>query len=351
MKAETVQAGDAEWHAGWLALRFLNNPQAAEKHFETMLDKIYMPISEARGYYWLGRARQAQGKTAAAHKAFEQAANYGFTFYGQLAAERLGLKNAKLPSSIEVSASKQAAFEAKNMVKAVKLLANVSPARTQRRILLTHMAMNTKDEAEQKLIGALAHAAGEDTFSVKLAKMAMRQGVFVKDMSYPAPHYFRGKAKSSEDALLMALTRQESEYDTDAISHVGARGLMQLMPGTAREVSNKLGLGYSDFKLNNDPDYNIMLGTYYIEQQVNRFDGSYVLALAGYNAGPSRAINWSSTFGNPQSSDVDAVDFIELIPFEETRNYVQRIMETVPIYRSILNNEPVKATLSKDLKR
>jgi soluble lytic murein transglycosylase len=198
--------------------------------------------------------------------------------------------------------------------------------------LLLYLANNTGASAQHRLIGQLAREVGRQDLLVKLGKIALGKGVFIAEMAYPSLPYFH-EAPAEERPFLTALARQESEFNPKATSHVGALGLMQLMPTTAKAVAGQIGVSYSAARLI-DPHYNVQLGTYYIEHQVEHFSGSYIMALAAYNAGATRVQSWVAQYGDPRDPHIDAVDWVEKIPFAETRNYVQRIMEGMMVYRA-----------------
>ncbi|MGB8275622.1 MAG: lytic transglycosylase domain-containing protein, partial [Alphaproteobacteria bacterium] len=201
--------------------------------------------------------------------------------------------------------------------------------------------------AEVALVGDLAAEEGRPDLAVAMSKRAVRAGVLLVEQAYPVPHM--PKADDPEPALVLAMMRQESAFDTLAESSAGAKGLLQLMPTTAKQMARSLGMRFSHQRLHSDPDYNIKLGTAYLSGLLNQYDGSYVLALAAYNAGPARLRGWMKDFGDPRSPDVDAVDWIELIPYGETRDYVQRVLENLQVYRLRLGGSELAQTLEKDL--
>ena len=197
------------------------------------------------------------------------------------------------------------------------------------------------------MVAGLATRFRRFELAVRVGKTALRSGQYIVDYAYPI---FRLPAVEAENALVFAIMRQESEFSVRAVSPAGAQGLMQLMPGTAREMAKSRGLRYNRRKLLSDPSYNVRLGSAYIASMMERFSGSYPLAVAAYNAGPARVGEWLETYGDPRNGDVDAMDWVELIPFNETRNYVQRVLEGLQIYRLRLSDRPVASRLTMDLK-
>ena len=343
---------DSEWYAGWLALRFLNNPQQALVHFTAGRNASFMPISMARGDYWIGRAYEALGKNIEAKESFTKASQYFYTYYGQLAAHHLGLQTLPMPAIPVASEDVKNVYMQNDLVQAI-YAASATGNNTDAQNMIMHIAKRAKVFPEiYPLLIDTARELGLRNMGLKIAKAATVKNVFLADAGYPTGSYFEGCANYTETALLMALTRQESEFDQYARSPVGASGLMQLMPATAAAVSRKIGQSYSASRLTQDAHYNVRLGSYYLEDLVQKFNGSYVKALAGYNAGPGRIPQWTASYGDPYEGTGDIIDWIETIPFGETRNYVQRIIETVPIYRAKLTNRNViDVKIMDDIKR
>ena len=350
---------EAEWLSGWLALRFLNDPKAAKRHFESMYNEVKYPISLARGAYWRARAAEALGESTDAKRWFQTAAGHPTTYYGQLAAARVVPdRPLSFPPDPQPSAEERRAFEANELVGAVRLLITLGQ-RDLAAPFLVSLAAARESAGWRGLTAALANAKGRPDLAITVAKRAAERGDVLVGAGYPtlpvpkvsAVTPAAGYARSLEHPLVLAIIRQESAYRTDAVSSAGARGLMQLMPRTAQEVASKLSMPYSAGRLLTDTDYNLTLGQTYFGSVLNRFDGSYVLALAGYNAGPYRAHQWRSEMGDPRGDLNAAIDWIELIPFNETRNYVQRILEHLQVYRSKVNGGVKPKMLEMDLLR
>ncbi|TAN52834.1 MAG: lytic transglycosylase domain-containing protein, partial [Rhodospirillales bacterium] len=340
---------DAEWLSGWIALRFLSDKEAAVRHFTQLSEKAQSSILKARGAYWLGRSLQAMGKEAEAKAQFEAASRFVTTYYGQLASEQLGpsqgwmLPTAPLPTEEDL---KQ--FTASELVQAVRRMAEAGTPSLARPFLL-----KLQDGADtpglKALTVSLAEKLGRIDLAVHLARRADRAGVTLIGSGWPVPPY-EIPAGGPEKALLLALMRQESGFHAEAVSSAGARGLMQLMPATAKKQAQIMKIGYSPARIS-DPSVNIRLGTAYLDGLLSDFKGSYIMALAAYNAGPSRVAKWAREFGDPREAEVDAVDWVESIPFSETRGYVQRVMESVQVYRRRLGAETSTLALLTDLKR
>lgn len=337
---------DAEFDAGWIALTKLNDPAKAAGHF-TNLERIgTSPVTRGRALYWLGRAAEAQGDRTGAQTYFGQAARYNTTFYGMLAAEKVG-QRLTLASDPTISSQARDAFESRSEIAATRLLFDYG-----QRDLFKVFVLNLDDilptaEDEAQLID-LARGYGEMELSMKAARAAAQRGFILPQRAYPLRSAPDGGA--AETALVLAITRQESSFDPSVRSGAGARGMMQLMPSTAKILARRIGVSYSPAQLD-EPEYNMRLGASFLGQLVSQFSGSYIMAAAGYNAGPGRPTQWTQFCGDPRGGSTDPVDFIECIPFSETRNYVMRVMENMQVYRAKLAGGSIPITLSADLKR
>ena len=338
---------DAQFLSGWIALRFLGDAATARKHFETLHANVTFPVSLARGAYWAGRAADAEGDEEAARKWFAEAASYPITFYGQVARNRI--EDASVPADPAVSVEDAKAFAGDELVKAARIVAR-SPDRTLFRSFVLRLVDRAKTPAEHRLIAALAEREGYPEVAVAAAKASARRGVILVEAAYPNRHLPAG-ANTVEPELALAIMRQESAFDTQAVSGAGARGLMQLIGPTAQAVAKALKLPFERDRLLHDPDYNIRLGTRYLADLVDQFGGSYVLAVAAYNAGPSRVRAWSRNGGDPRKGSLDVIDWIEMIPISETRDYVQRVVENLEIYRARTVGTAVGARIKEDLSR
>jgi len=334
-QVEGSEFAEAEWLAGWIALRKLARPDDALRHFQAMYDKVNYPISRSRGAYWLARANELKEQHNTATRWYREAAVHVTHFYGQLAAGHLlEAERPPLPKEPEPSEQDAAAFGARELARAVRLMADADRRREVRSFLLA-LAAASKTPTDWTLATRLAQDIGRYDLAVSVAKLALREGVVLSTSGYPALEPANASSRDFPDpAILHAVVRQESAFDTEAVSHAGARGLMQLMPQTALRVARRLNMSYSRNRLTHDPTYNLRLGQAYLADMLYEYDGSLILALAAYNAGPVRVERWLQNYGDPGPSIYDAIDWAESIPFTETRNYVQRVLENLAVYRS-----------------
>ncbi|MCV3210396.1 lytic transglycosylase domain-containing protein [Mesorhizobium sp. YC-39] len=327
-----ANAAEAEFHAGWYALRGLNDPDTAAKHFARIADLAQGPMSLSRAYYWLGRTAEAGGP-GSAKDYFTRAATYGTTFYGQLAGERVGRRSLNIAYP-QPSAADRQNFAGREAVSAIKRLQEAGYERYAD-TLYRDLAGQLTSPGELALLAMMAEKQGNHFLALKVGKIAGARGIDVGALSHPLgviPD--SANISGSGKALAYAIARQESEFNIGAVSSAGARGLLQLMPGTAKQLAKKAGMTFSQARLTTDAGYNATLGAAFLGEQLGRFNGSYVLTFAGYNAGPNRAAQWVAKYGDPRGKDVDAVvDWIERIPYTETRSYVQRVMENYEVYK------------------
>ena len=343
----SIGYAEGEWLAGWIALRFLSRHEQALAHFTDLYANVRYPVSQARAAYWAGRASEALRRTEDSARWYGIAARLPNTYYGQLAhaATKPGAL-IELPADPAPGAEERAAFESRELVRAVRALVQVGDTRRARRFLL-YLSDDARTETGHAMVAGLAVDAGLTNLSVRAAKGAMRDGHDLYERGYPV---LKARPNGVEPALMHAVARQESEFDAKAVSRADARGLMQLLPSTAKQVAHGLRLKYSKARLF-DANYNVTLGSAYLGELLDRFDGSYVLAVAGYNAGPNRVKRWLRDIGTPGAGSLDPIDWIELIPISETRNYVQRVLENLQIYRARLSDAPVNIALTQDLQR
>jgi soluble lytic murein transglycosylase len=328
-----IDFAEAEFLAGWIALRHLKKPGDGLKHFQTLYDGVSTDISKSRAAYWLGRAYDASSKPKEARDWYGRAAAFGQTFYGQLAARKLPGGAARLPSDPIASATDQDSLSSRELVTVARYIGQAGDAERVRPFLL-RLARAVTGPGETLLLARLAVELKRPDIALAIARRASDSGVTLFDAAFPVVDL--GATGSIERALALAVTRQESAFNAAAVSPSGALGLMQLLPGTARDVAGRLGVPFIQDKLTRDPIYNVSLGSQYLAEMLQRFGGSYELALAAYNAGPNRVARWLETIGDPRGGKIDMVDWIEMIPLRETRNYVQRIMEGVGVYRDRL---------------
>jgi len=323
------------WLAGELAFKHLNRPAEAVRLYRAYGDAARSAQTRTKGYYWAGRAALAAGDTETANAYFADAAQHYDQFYGQLALERLGRpqpRPAPTPS-IQVSPAEKAAFEDDRLVRAARALGEIGAWREQS-LFLRALAQKATSPADHVLAGQLASQIGRPDLGVMIGRSAQANSLDAVEVSgFPTVRVPAGH--ESNWTFIHAITRQESQFDRAAISHAGARGMMQLMPGTAREVAGKLGLSYDAGSLTTDTNYNMTLGSTYFQQMLRYFGGSYPLAVAAYNAGPGNVNKWLRANGDPRSGAISIVDWIEAIPIFETRNYVQRVLENAVVYDTL----------------
>jgi soluble lytic murein transglycosylase len=339
---------EAEFLLGFIALHFMKQPTVAFDHFSRILAWADTPFLQARAGYWGGRAAEAEGNATLAEKWFAIGARHMTTFYGQLAAHQLGQDAPPDPRPEPVpDAARRAGFDGNELVRATRLFfAAGYPEFAQ--VFLLHLAEQAKSAADFGMLAGLAEQEGRPDLAIAVARRAAHAGVPVMRNGYPdiaLPKY-----GDIEHALLLAIMRQESAFDPWATSPVGARGLMQLMPATARTIAGAIRLPFSPVRLLTDGSYNIRLGSAYLQSLIDRFGGSYALAIAAYNAGPGRVQHWLQEYGDPRGGAIDMVDWIELIPIAETRNYVRQVLENLQIYRSQAGHQSAFSLVS-DLAR
>ncbi|WP_435091120.1 lytic transglycosylase domain-containing protein [Candidatus Pelagibacter bacterium nBUS_30] len=333
----------AEWMSGWIALSFLKDPLIAKDHFQNFYNNVNYPISTSRGAYWLGRTYEKLGDKEQSRNWFQEASKYLTTYYGQLAFLKLN-PNGKfeLSKDMEVDKKYRYVFFNKELVKITYLLHELKKDKYTK-FILRHLANDNIQKGSEILAAELATNIQRYDFAIQVSKISSYQKRFHNKFNYPiisTPKAINGR-KIPESAFILSIIRQESEFDLSANSHAGAKGLMQLMPYTAKLVSKQAKLPYSKSRLTSDPEYNINLGSHYIAGLILQYDGAYPFAVAAYNAGPNRVKYWKKLNKNPQKKQINYVDWVELIKFRETRNYVQRVLENYNVYRYILEKKPI----------
>lgn len=333
------QVADAEFLAGFIALRKLNDPARATPHFQALAAASKAAITQARAHYWLARSAAAQGNAAGARAEYAAAAAWPTTFYGQLGAMALGddpaalVQRSRATRDPPADAMRALDLAGRELARAAAYLVSWGePHRAQP--FLLRLDEVTPDPADHALSARLAIGFGMPETAVAIARRAGREGLMLPDAGWPLAAEV---PPGIEQALALGVIRQESSFDAAVVSPAGARGLMQLMPATAGPLARKLGLTPSVPALISDPSFNMRVGTAYLQQMLDEFDGAVPLAVAAYNAGPNRVQEWLETNGDPRETGVDMIDWIELIPIGETRNYVQRVIENQEIYRAKLN--------------
>ena len=341
---EGPEYADAEWMSGWIAFSFLNDPLLAEEHFKNFYNNVSYPISLSRGAYWLGRVYEKLENFEKSNKWFEESSKYLTTYYGQLSFMKIS-PNEKFELKGEMIVDKKYAenFYKNKLVSTVYLLNDLKKTKYTKHIL-RHLANDNIDKGSEILAAKLATEISRFDFAIQVSKIASYQKRFHNKYNYPiisTPKKVSTR-KIPEAAFILSIIRQESEFDTSAHSRAGAKGLMQLMPYTAKTVAKQAKMAYSKSKLTRSPKYNIKLGSHYIAGLLLEYEGAYPFAIAAYNAGPKRVKYWKKINKNPQKGQIDYVDWIELIKFKETRNYVQRVLENYNVYRYILSQKPIK---------
>jgi soluble lytic murein transglycosylase len=338
---------DLEWLSGFLALRRLDDAATAYRHFANFRQAVFTPISLGRAGYWEGRALEAMGRPIDAQAAYEFGAEFQTSFYGLLAAEKAGLPMDPALAGTETWPDwRQAAFLSSSVAQAALLLQKAGERDLCERFL-RHLA-ESLDAAQMGQMADMVLDLGEPHLALSVAKLAADRGIVLNRPYYPVTGLAKAKLPVPAE-LALSIARRESEFDPVVVSPAGARGLMQLMPATAKAMAKKVGEDFALGRLTSDPDYNARLGTRYLADLIEKFGANPMLVAAAYNAGPSRPERWIRDFGDPRSDAVDAIDWIETIPFEETRNYVMRVTESIPVYRARLSGKTGQITLSADL--
>ncbi|MEM0986513.1 MAG: lytic transglycosylase domain-containing protein [Pseudomonadota bacterium] len=340
----------AEFLAGWLSLRKEGDAARAAQHFSTLGERVSTPISKSRSDYWSGRALEALGQSDEAQAAYADAALFPYTYYGQLAAERSGDRTIAFDAAAAPTEADRAAFEAKPLVKALRLLAEAGETGLFRQFAY-HLDDTLEQPADFLLLKALGEEYRYDDVGVRGAKSGLARGIVAPEAAYPLVEFPLLREPRVERSLMLALSRQESEMNPRAISHANARGLMQFLPTTARTEARRRGLPYRTSWLTDDPGYNMTLGGAHLDTLLEQFNGSYIMTAAAYNAGARRPRAWIGDYGDPRRGEVDPIDWVEMIPFSETRNYVQRVLENTQVYRHRLSGEAEEIRLSQDLDR
>ena len=320
------------WLAGTTALLHLARPADAVGMFERYARAAQSPQTRTKGLYWAARAAHRAGQVERSNSFLQEAAQHYDQYYGQLAAERIGrpLPAPAVPTAAPPSPAERAAFRNRSIVAAARYLGQTGNWRDQSDFVRA-LAEQARTDNERLLTVELGREMGRQDLGVLVARAARTNGSFeYKRWGFPEVRV--PASQQRHWTISHAIARQESLFDREAISRVGARGLMQLMPGTAREVAGRLGIGYDQSRLTRDPEYNVLLGSTYFARLLDQYRGSYPLAVAAYNAGPGNVNRWIRQNGDPRTSAISMLDWIEEIPFFETRNYVQRVLENAVVY-------------------
>jgi soluble lytic murein transglycosylase len=350
----TNELNDQTFMAGWIALRYLKDAKQAEKHFGDLVRTADGPLSRARANYWIGRTAEALGDKERARASYQAAAVERDTFHGQLALQKvnpgrqaLEIEPPKVPNPDEATR-----FTSLDAAKAIALARKAGLDRSVTRVFLLNLARIENGEAWSAMAAHLARVTGDTQSAVRIGKAAVAKGQNLIYYSYPVhalPKYTPLRPPP-ETAMLLGLARQETEFNSATVSGAGARGILQVMKVTAKHVCRDYKIKFVHDKLLTDDAYNTMIASAYVGDRMAEWQGSYVLALASYNAGPGRAREWIAEFGDPRSPGVDPIDWIERIPIEETRRYVAKVLSNIQIYRARLG-EAQALRLDEDLVR
>lgn len=348
---------DGEFVAGWVALRFLNDPALAETHFKRLEETVTTPVSKARANYWLGRTAQAQNKDQDAQRFYADGARFPTVYYGQLSAVQLAQMRGQvarltLPSERRATPEDFARLNGHPQMAVIALLSEIGEDQFFAQFALA-LDDELTTEGEHQALSEYARAKDEPSTAIRVAKSGLNRGVLATEAAFPLMPIPRIVGYGQiEDAYTLAITRQESEFNTRAISSANARGLMQFLPATAQTQARRMDLSHDTSWLISRPSHNVTLGSAHLYDLVNNFYGSYIMAAAAYNAGPGRPRQWVQTYGDMRETDLEtAIDWVEKIPFSETRNYVQRVMENIQVYRARLAGGSAPLEIAKDLQR
>ena len=345
-----TEFAEAEFLAGWMALTGLQEPDRALRHFERLRDGVGSPISLARAHYWVGRSHEA-AQDGQADQSYRQAAQYPNTYYGMLAGQEVDGSSHSITLPPEfITEQDKSEFAADNRIRALHLIGE-----TGEQHFFSQMSYHLDDEVDSlsklSLLSELAEDYGFMRPSLRAAKQAGRFQGMLTESGYPLVTSIDALPKQKfEEPFVYAIARQESEFATNAVSSAKAYGMMQMINSTAKATARKHRVKYDRNRLATDGDYAAKMGALHLNDLLDQWDGSYILAAVSYNAGPHRAKTWIKKYGDPRKDDVDAIDWVEKIPFSETRNYVMRVMENMQVYRARLNNDSTVNRMEQDLK-
>lgn len=340
-------ASNAEFLAGWIALRYLHKKEVAKEHFLKMHHIVKMPISLAKASYWIGRSELAMGKKEEAHKWMREAAAFNQTFYGQLASLELGNKSLTLPSKPTVHNGHKEKVAKNELARAAKIL--IDNGRDSLALLYAKSALaHAKSDGEAMVLVDYMRKTKKIRYTAELAKAASYNKIFLIHDAFPTP--YKTSKSISDPAFAHSIIRQETLFDQYAVSNKDARGLMQIVPSTAKLISKSLKEKCHVDRLLTHPEYNMKLGSKYLRDLMEKYNRSYILAISNYNAGQAAANNWIETYGDPRKLHnlYDIIDWVENIPYYETRDYVQRVLENMQVYRALLGITK-EIRLAKDL--
>lgn len=338
-----------EFLAGWLSLNKLGQPERAMQHFTTLRDGVGLPVSRSRAAYWQGRAAEILSNGESAFH-YTDAAQHVNTFYGMLAADKLSSGRAQITLPPEpVRDFDRAAFYADTRVQAARLFAEA-----QQELFFTQKSFHLDDEFEKpeelSLLSELGRDFGYMRPSIRAAKQAGRLQTMLTESGYPFVPAIDALDDKFEKPFVYAIARQESEFNYSAVSHAKAYGLMQMINATARSTARRHRIPYSRTRMTSDINYSANLGAHHLRDLLKDYNGSYIMTCIAYNAGPRRVSRWIKKYGDPRKGEIDPIDFLESIPFSETRNYVQRVIENMQVYRARLNGGSSINQIDRDLR-
>ena len=344
IRPESVNpAKEQAFFAGWVALRKLAKPKVALEHFKRMRELVDGPLSSSKAEFWLGRTYMALGQKETAQEHYAKGAEYRDTFHGQLSRQALSPDDPTmdLPLPAVPTAQQIKGFLENDAVQAATIAHKEGLPRVHVLKFFRAIARDLGTEAEVALLAQLANALNDGQLEVRTGKTGIARGFNMYIYSYPVARIpdFKPLRKSPEQALMLAIARQESEFNTRIVSGAGARGIMQVMPITARHVCRDYKIKCRINDLLTDPKYNAKIASAYIADRTDDFTGSYILTFTGYNAGPGRTRQWLRTLGDPRDKRIEPLDWIYRIPFEETRKYTQKVLSNIQVYRARLGEE------------
>jgi soluble lytic murein transglycosylase len=342
---------EAQFMAGWIALRFLNDPQTAHAHFIKIAEDNSNPISLSRGAYWSGRAAEAMHKDREAKQHYQEAAAYPTAYYGQIARARAGLDELVLHPFPALSSADRNRAMASDIVKAAELLYAVE-ARDLAWTMMADLGDKSTDVATLVLMSELTAKYRDARGMLLIGKLALARGYELDHAAFPilgVPNY-TPLGPPVEPAIVYSIVRQESWFNPKTVSSANALGLMQVTPAAGKYLAGKFKGTFDQKRLLTDQSYNVQMGSAELGDVIKDYRGSYIMAFAAYNAGRGRLREWIAKYGDPRDPKVDPIDWVERIPFSETRNYVQRVLENVQVYRIRFGGSP-RLMIEADLRR
>jgi soluble lytic murein transglycosylase len=338
---------EQQFTAGWIALRFLHEPAVAFGHFARIAEGVVNPITLARSYYWQGRAMEALGREHEARPYFETAARYPTAYYGQLARARLGTEGVTLRAVTEPPAD----YYRLEVARAFEILYALDERDTIAG-MAADLADKSTDAAALTALAEITTRHNDARATLLIGKIALNHGLPLEHFAFPdfgVPNY-QQIGPEVERCVVYSIVRQESAFNGKVVSSANAIGLMQVTPAAGRDTAKRFNVAFDQHRLMADVAYNAQLGSAELGNDIASWRGSYILAFVAYNAGPRRAKEWIEQYGDPRSGKVDPIDWIERIPIAETRNYVQRILENMQVYRARFGTDP-RLLIEADLHR